>query len=85
MRITWVIGVVMAILTPSFGVTGCSSSRDQISYWALQILIDVPELFLVITLPLIVLLRGSASVGQSTLTCFFALLLLIAILMLVHF
>ncbi|MCL7031955.1 hypothetical protein MKW94_015130 [Papaver nudicaule] len=69
-ELTWVTGVVLGVLTASFGVTGYSLPRDQIGYWAL--------------------LRGSASVGQSTLTCFyslhtFVLPLLTVVFMLMHF
>ena len=70
-ELTWVTGVVLAVLTASFGVTGYSLPWDQIGYWA-------------------ELLRGSASVGQSTLTRFyslhtFVLPLLTAVFMLMHF
>ncbi|KAK8655942.1 hypothetical protein V6N13_108505 [Hibiscus sabdariffa] len=71
-ELTWVTGVVLAVLTASFGVTG------------------VPEAIPVIGSPLVELLRGSASVGQSTLTRFyslhtFVLPLLTAVFMLMHF
>ncbi|EYU45774.1 hypothetical protein MIMGU_mgv11b019259mg [Erythranthe guttata] len=31
-------GVVLAVLTTSFGVTGYSLPRDQIGYWAVKII-----------------------------------------------
>ncbi|KAJ1680916.1 hypothetical protein LUZ63_023863 [Rhynchospora breviuscula] len=67
-ELTWVTGVVLAVLTASFGVTGYSLPWDQIGYWAVKIVTGVPEAIPVIGSPLVELLRGSASVGQSTLT-----------------
>ncbi|KAJ1682944.1 hypothetical protein LUZ63_021832 [Rhynchospora breviuscula] len=67
-ELTWVTGVVLAVLTASFGVTGYSLPWDQIGYWAVKIVTGVPEAIPVIGSPLEELLRGSASVGQSTLT-----------------
>ncbi|KAJ3676813.1 hypothetical protein LUZ61_021544 [Rhynchospora tenuis] len=67
-ELTWVTGVVLAVLTASFGVTGYSLPWDQIGYWAVKIVTGVPEAIPLIGSPLVELLRGSASVGQSTLT-----------------
>ncbi|KAL1134183.1 hypothetical protein V6Z11_A12G089100 [Gossypium hirsutum] len=72
-ELTWVTGVVLGVLTASFGVTGYSLPRDQIGYWAVKIVTGVPEAIPVIGSPLVELLRGSASVGQSTLTRFYSL------------
>ncbi|KAI5664236.1 hypothetical protein M9H77_23559 [Catharanthus roseus] len=72
-ELTWVIGVVLAVLTASYGVTCYSLPWDQIGYWAVKIIVDVPEAIPVIGSPLVELLRGSASVEQSTLTCFYSL------------
>ncbi|KAJ0773671.1 putative cytochrome b/b6, di-heme cytochrome, transmembrane, cytochrome b6, PetB [Helianthus annuus] len=82
--------VVLAVLTASFGVTGYSLPWDQIGYWAVKIVTGVPDAIPVIGSPLVKLLRGSASVGQSTLTRFyslhtFVLPLLTAVFMLMHF
>ncbi|KAL5561807.1 hypothetical protein UlMin_031554 [Ulmus minor] len=89
-EVTWVTGVVLAILTTSFGVTGYFLPRDQISYWAVKIVTGIPEAIPVIGSPLIELLHGSPSVGQSTLTHFyslhtFVLPLLTVVFMLIHF
>ncbi|KMT19840.1 hypothetical protein BVRB_1g008880 [Beta vulgaris subsp. vulgaris] len=89
-ELTWVIGVVLGLLTASFRVTGYSLPRDRIGYWAVKIVTGVPDAFPVIGSPLVELLRGSASVGQSTLTRFYSLHtfvwpLLIAVFMLMHF
>ncbi|KAK8317344.1 hypothetical protein V6Z12_A13G104900, partial [Gossypium hirsutum] len=89
-ELTWVTGVVLGVLTASFGVTGYSLPRYQIGYWAVKIVTGVPEAIPVIGSPLVELLRGSASVGQSTLTRFyslhtFVLPLLTTVFMLMHF
>ncbi|CAN4128617.1 unnamed protein product [Withania somnifera] len=90
MMILHVFRVVLAVLTASFGVTGYSLPWDQIGYWAVKIVTGVPDAIPVIGSPLVELLRGSASVGQSTLTRFyslhtFVLPLLTAVFMLMHF
>ena len=72
-ELTWVMGVVLDVLTPSFGVIGYSLPRDQIGYWAVKIVTDLPEVILVVGPPSIELLCGSASVGQSTFTRFYSL------------
>jgi len=36
-ELTWVMGVVLAVLTASFGVTHYSLPWDQIGYWAVKI------------------------------------------------
>ncbi|KAH0446899.1 hypothetical protein IEQ34_024263 [Dendrobium chrysotoxum] len=86
------VGALLAVLTASFGVTGSSLPRDQFGYWAVKIVTGVPEAIprIVIGSPLVELLRGSASVGQSTLTRFsslhtFVLPLLTAVFMFMHF
>ncbi|DAD49225.1 TPA_asm: hypothetical protein HUJ06_031911 [Nelumbo nucifera] len=63
-ELTWVTGVILAVLTASFGVTGYSLPWDQIGYWAVKIVTGVPEAIPVIGSPLVELLRGSASVGH---------------------
>ncbi|KAI5666632.1 hypothetical protein M9H77_16485 [Catharanthus roseus] len=69
---------------------GYSLPWDQIGYWAMKIVTGVPEAIPVIGSPLVELLWGSASVGQSTLTDFyslhtFVLSLLTVVFMLMHF
>ncbi|KAG5570954.1 hypothetical protein H5410_060720, partial [Solanum commersonii] len=63
---------------------------DQIGYWVVKIVTGVPDAIPIIGSPLVKLLRGSASVGQSILTRFyslhtFVLPLLTAVFMLMHF
>lgn len=89
-ELTWITGVILAVLTVSFGVTGYSLPWDQIGYWAVKIVTGVPEAIPVVGGTIVELLRGSVSVGQSTLTRFyslhtFVLPLLTAVFMLMHF
>ncbi|KAL2905764.1 Cytochrome b6 [Bienertia sinuspersici] len=72
-ELTWVKGVVLAVLTTSFGVTGYCLPWDQIGYWEVKIIIGVSKVILVIGSPLVELLHGSANVGESTLTRFYSL------------
>ncbi|VAI84359.1 unnamed protein product [Triticum turgidum subsp. durum] len=50
-ELTWVTGVVLAILTTSFGVIGYSLHWDQIGYWAVKIVTGVPDAISVIGSP----------------------------------
>lgn len=89
-ELTWVTGVLLAVLTVSFGVTGYSLPWDQVGYWAVKIVTGVPETIPVIGSNLVEALRGDISVGQNTLTRFyslhtFVLPLVTAVAMLVHF
>lgn len=93
-ELIWTSGVLLSVITVSFGVTGYSLPWDQIGYWASKIVTAVPESFdeLVPGLgrTLVLVLRGGFSVGQSTLTRFysahtFVLPILTLILLIVHF
>jgi len=89
-ELTWVTGVILATLTVSFGVTGYSLPWDQVGYWAVKIVTGVPDAIPFVGNFIVELLRGSLSVGQSTLTRFyslhtFVLPLLTATFMLAHF
>nr|YP_009032853.1 cytochrome b6 [Osmundastrum cinnamomeum]AHA59586.1 cytochrome b6 [Osmundastrum cinnamomeum] len=89
-ELTRVTGVILAVLTVSFGVTGYSLPWDQIGYWAVKIVTGVPEAIPVIGSPLVESSRGSVSVGQSTSTRSYSLHtfvspLLTAVFMLMHF
>jgi len=89
-ELTWVTGVLLAVLTVSFGVTGYSLPWDQVGYWAVKIVTGVPDAVPVVGSSIVELLRGGVSVGQSTLTRFyslhtFVLPLLTAVVMLMHF
>jgi cytochrome b6 len=89
-ELTWVTGVVLAVVTVSFGVTGYSLPWDQVGFWACKIVTGVPDAIPVIGPVLVQLLRGGVSVGQGTLTRFysahtFVLPVAAAALMLTHF
>nr|YP_009424068.1 cytochrome b6 [Schizaea elegans]APT65986.1 cytochrome b6 [Schizaea elegans] len=89
-ELTWVTGVILAVSTVSFGVTGYSLPWDQIGYWAVKIVTGVPEAIPVVGSSLVESLRGSIGVGQATLTRFyslhtFVLPLLTAVFMPMHF
>ena len=73
-ELTWVTGVTW----------------DQVGFWACKIVTGVPAAVPIVGPPLVLLLRGGESVGQSTLTRFysahtFVLPLAAAVLMLTHF
>nr|YP_009589688.1 cytochrome b6 [Selaginella remotifolia]QBL76271.1 cytochrome b6 [Selaginella remotifolia] len=72
-ELTRVTGVLLAVLTVSPGATGYSLPWDQIGYWAVKTVTGVPEAIPVIGSPSVESLRGSVSVGQSTLTRFYSL------------
>ena len=74
-ELTWVTGVVMAVITVAFGVTGYSLPWDQVGYWAVKIVSGVPAAIPIIGDFMVELLRGGESVGQSTLTRFYSCLL----------
>ncbi len=89
-ELTWVTGVILAVITVSFGVTGYSLPWDQVGYWAVKIVSGVPEAIPVVGTTISDLLRGGSSVGQATLTRYysahtFVLPWLTAVFMLLHF
>lgn len=89
-ELTWITGVLLAVLTVSFGVTGYSLPWDQIGYWACKIVTGVPEAVPFIGSNIVELLRGDTSVGQATLTRFYSLHTIVLpilsiIFMLAHF
>jgi cytochrome b6 len=89
-ELTWITGVIIAVCTVSFGVTGYSLPWDQVGYWAVKIVTGVPDAIPVVGPTLVELLRGGVGVGQATLTRFyslhtFVLPLLTAVFILIHF
>ena len=93
-EITWMSGVILAVITVSFSVTGYSLPWDQIGFWACKIVTAIPEA-LDSLLPklgtiIVLILRGGSSVLQYSLTRFysihtFILPIISLILMLLHF
>ena len=75
-ELIWITGVLLAVATVSFGVTGYSLPWDQIGYWASNIVTAVPEaldkLIPGVGKLLVLVLRGGLSAGQSTLTRFYS-------------
>jgi len=93
-ELIWVTGVILAVSTLSFGVTGYSLPWDQLGYWACKIVTSTPEalddLVPGIGKILLIVVRGGLSVSQITLTRFysihtFVLPLLTLVLQLIHF
>ena len=93
-EVTWLSGVILSILTVSFGVTGYSLPWDQISFWAAKIVTAVPEaldeLYPGLGLLLVFSIRGGFSVSQVTLTRFYSahtliLPVLTTVYLLIHF
>ena len=93
-ELIWITGIILALTTLSFGVSGYSLPWDQVGYWACKILTSVPEALDKIMAGLgkicVLRLRGGFSVNQSTLTRFysihtFLLPLLTLILVIIHF
>jgi cytochrome b6 len=89
-ELTWVVGVMLAVTTVTFGVTGYSLPWDQVGYWAVKSVSGVPAAIPVVGDQLVTLMRGSESVGQATLTRVyslhtFVLPWVIAVLLLLHF
>jgi len=71
-ELAWGSGAALALLALAFGVTGYSLPRDQVGFWALQIVSAVPEAVDGV-LPgpgagTVFPARGGFSVGQGTLS-----------------
>jgi len=90
----WITGIILALATVSFGVTGYSLAWDQVGYWACKIVTSVPEaldeLIPHIGSTLVLFVRGGFSVSQSSLTRFysihtFVLPLVTLIAVIIHF
>jgi len=93
-ELIWITGIILALTTLSFGVSGYSLPWDQVGYWACKILTSVPEALDKIMAGIgsisVLTLRGGFSVNQSTLTRLysihtFVLPLLTLILVIIHF
>ena len=93
-ELIWITGIILALTTLSFGVSGYSLPWDQVGYWACKILTSVPEaldnLIPGIGKISVLTLRAGFSVNQSTLTRLysihtFVLPLVTLILVIIHF
>jgi cytochrome b6 len=76
-ELTWITGVILSVLSLSFGVTGYSLPWDQVGYWACKIVTSVPEAFndviAGIGTQLVSVIRGGFSVSSSTLSRFYSI------------
>lgn len=93
-ELIWITGIMAALRTVAFGVTGYSLAWDQIAYWGSKIVTSAPEAFdnLVPGIGSICVytFRGNNTVNQSTLTRLytihtFVLPLFTLVLLLHHF
>ena len=93
-ELIWITGIILAVTTVSFGVSGYSLPWDQVAYWGCKIVTSLPEaldnLIPGIGKISVLTLRGGFSVNQSTLTRLysihtFVLPLLTLILVIIHF
>jgi cytochrome b6 len=76
-ELIWITGIILAVTTISFGVSGYSLPWDQVGYWASKIVTSVPEAldnFMPGIGKISVLrFRGGLSLNQSTLTRFYSI------------
>ena len=93
-ELIWTSGVLLALISVSFGVTGYSLPWDQVGYWACKIVTAVPEALDEIIMGLgytvVLALRGGLSVNQATLSRLysfhtFVLPVLALVLVVIHF
>ena len=93
-EVTWITGILLALITLSFGVTGYSLPWDQVAFWACKIVTATPkavdELIPSLGTNLVLLLRSGYSVSQLTLTRLYSIHTLLLpsstlVLLLVHF
>ena len=93
-ELIWITGIILALSTVWFGVTGYSLPWDQVGYWACKIVTSVPEAFdnLIPGIGKIfsLRLRAGFSVNQSTLTRLYSIHtfvfpLVTLILVIIHF
>lgn len=75
-ELIWITGVILALATLTFGLTGYSLAWEQVGYWAIKIVTSVPEalddLIPGIGSLLVLVARGGFGVGQATLTRFYS-------------
>lgn len=72
-EITWVTGLILLVLALGFGFTGYLLPWDEISFFATKIGIDITAQVPFIGEFIATLLRGGESVGQATISRFFAI------------
>ena len=70
---TWVVGVVLLLVTFGFGFTGYLLPWDQLAYWAITVGTSVAGYAPVLGSTIKAFLLGGPEVGQEALTRFYAL------------
>ena len=71
-ELTWLIGVILLLVTVSFSFTGYLLPWDQTAYWATKVGTEIAGSVPVFGTILLRLMRGGAEMGQATLTRFYA-------------
>lgn len=70
-ELTWVLGVVLFLVTLGFGFTGYSLVYDQLSYWATTVGTNLIGSLPVLGRPALWMLRGGPDVNPNTLSRFY--------------
>ena len=70
-ELTWMVGVVLFIMTLIFGFTGYLLPWNQLAYWATTVGTEIAGAVPIIGEPIKLLLRGGSAVGGETLSRFF--------------
>jgi len=70
-EITWMFGVVLFLLTLTFGFTGYSLVYEQMSYWAMKVGTGIAASTPFIGGWISDFMKGGAEIGQNTLTRFY--------------
>lgn len=70
-ELTWIVGVLIFVVTITFGFTGYLLPWNQVSYWATMVGTQISGAIPVVGESLQRLLRGGESVGNETLSRFF--------------
>jgi ubiquinol-cytochrome c reductase cytochrome b subunit len=79
---TWLVGVVIFLLTLAFGLTGYFLPWDNKAYWATAVTVKIAESAPVLGPPLKEILQGGPTLGVATLSRFYAIhVLLLPIIM----
>lgn len=72
-ELLWISGVILWMFTLLMGLTGYLLPWNQVSYWAVTVVTEVPMAFPYVGKFVKELVRGGADVSQVTLTRFYAL------------
>lgn len=70
-ELTWVLGVLLFLMTLIFGFTGYLLPWNQLAYWATTVGTEVAGAVPVVGEPIKILLRGGVAVGGETISRFF--------------